>query len=137
MNYTPYTSTWTWPSKYAMNCFIHQHQFGYDFPFVFPWSYSHSLKSLLHQLWIKFILILLEKMQWLWMVSLQAFLQNVTMFPQLILLFWFSLLTQPYLKGQLIWKCPFGVFKKTNKIFVKISALAPKKKSNKKKKKKE
>ena len=40
-------------------------------------------------------------------------------------------------KGQLISKCPFGVFKlikKTNKFFVKISALASKKKSNQKNK---
>ena len=38
-------------------------------------------------------------------------------------------------KGQLISKCPFGVFKltkKTNKIFVRISALASKKRSNQK-----
>ena len=39
-------------------------------------------------------------------------------------------------KGQLISKCPFGVFKstkKTNKIFVRSSVLAPKKRSNQKK----
>ena len=38
-------------------------------------------------------------------------------------------------KGQLISKCPFGVFKspkKTNEIFSRISALASKKKSNQK-----
>ena len=36
-------------------------------------------------------------------------------------------------KGQLILKCPFGVFKspkKTNEIFYRISALASKKRSN-------
>ena len=40
-------------------------------------------------------------------------------------------------KGQLILKCPFGVFKsskKTNEIFSRISALASKKRSNKKNK---
>ena len=38
-------------------------------------------------------------------------------------------------KGQLILKCPFGVFKspkKTNKCFSRISALASKKRSNQK-----
>jgi hypothetical protein len=33
-------------------------------------------------------------------------------------------------KGQLISKCPFCVFQKTNEIFVRISALASKKRSN-------
>ena len=40
-----------------------------------------------------------------------------------------------YHKGQLISKCPSGVFKsnkKTNEIFVRISALASKKKLNQK-----
>ena len=40
-------------------------------------------------------------------------------------------------KGQLISKCPFGVFKspkKTKKIFVRISALASKKRSSQKNK---
>ena len=39
------------------------------------------------------------------------------------------------IKGQLILKCPFGVFKSTkknNKILVRISALASKKRSNQK-----
>ena len=38
-------------------------------------------------------------------------------------------------KGLLIWKCPFGVFKsqkKTNEIFLRISAQASKKRSNQK-----
>ena len=38
-------------------------------------------------------------------------------------------------KGQLIWKCPFGVTKSTKKInefFIRISALASKKISNQK-----
>ena len=40
-------------------------------------------------------------------------------------------------KGQLIYKCPFGVFKspkKNNKNFSRISALASKKRSNQKNK---
>ena len=36
-------------------------------------------------------------------------------------------------KGQLISKCPFGVDQKTNESFVRISALASRKRSNKKK----
>jgi hypothetical protein len=43
--------------------------------------------------------------------------------------------TQSNVKGQLISKCPFGVTKptkKTNKNFLRISALASKKRSNQK-----
>ena len=37
-------------------------------------------------------------------------------------------------KGQLILKCPFGVFKSSKKLFSRISDLATKKSSNKKNK---
>ena len=43
---------------------------------------------------------------------------------------------QPFVhlaKGQLILKCPFGVFKSPKKTFSRISALASKKRSNLKK----
>ena len=49
----------------------------------------------------------------------------------------FSFIGCSPIKGQLISKCPFGVFKsskKTNEIFSRISALASKKRSNQKNK---
>ena len=48
---------------------------------------------------------------------------------------WKTKSERPFFKGQLIFRGPFGVFKstkKSNKIFVRISTLASKKRSNQK-----
>ena len=64
---------------------------------------------------------------------LQKLLSNSWLYQQ----FYKNYISSTFPKGQLISKSPFGVFKltkKTNEIFVRISALASKKRSNQKNK---